>query len=143
MLVVEAVWAAAAELGVAEVRDSAEDRRNPAGGPTHIVLDLPKGAGSVGRVGQRAQQLAHEVAAAVVKPGDFAGIAHCVLRGVLAEAGRASGLGHGPKLPVAFNSTAESRVADYCGQRLAVYELTRPGAGARLGGRHDFGRGSG
>jgi hypothetical protein len=29
------------------------------------------------------------------------------------------------------------------GQRLAVYELTRPRADARLGGRHDFGRGSG
>jgi len=29
------------------------------------------------------------------------------------------------------------------GRRLAVYELTRPRAGARLGGWHDFGRGSG
>jgi hypothetical protein len=29
------------------------------------------------------------------------------------------------------------------GQRLAVYELTRPRADARLGGRHDFGPGSG
>jgi hypothetical protein len=29
------------------------------------------------------------------------------------------------------------------GQRLAVYELTRPGADARLAGRHDFGPGAG
>jgi phage shock protein PspC (stress-responsive transcriptional regulator) len=88
-LVVEVVRAAPAELGVAQVGDTAEHGRDPAARPADRILDLREGAGLIGRVGQRVQQLAHEVAAAVVEAGDIPGSAHRVLRRVLAAtAGR-------------------------------------------------------
>jgi hypothetical protein len=49
------------------------------------------------------------------------------------EVGERFGIPHGP--------CAELRTPG--GQRLAVYQLTRPGADARLAGRHDFGPGEG
>ena len=99
MLVKEAVGAAAAELGVAQVGYAAEHGRDPAVRPSQLVLDLREAAGPIGRGGQRVQQLAHEVTAAVMEAGDLAGIIHGVMRRVLGETGRDPGARHRPKLP--------------------------------------------
>jgi len=81
--VVEAVGAAAFELGVAEVGDTAEHGGDPASRPPERVLDLGERPRLVGRVGQSVQQLAHEVAAAVVEALDLAGVIHRVMRRML------------------------------------------------------------
>jgi hypothetical protein len=79
----QAVWATAPELGLPQVGDTAEHRRYPSPRPSHRVLDLGKGAGPVGRGGQRAEQLAHQGAATVVEALDFAGVLQGVVRCVL------------------------------------------------------------
>src|SRR3954468_1155469 len=56
-LVQEAIRPATAELGVAEVGDAAEHRRDPAPRPAHLVLDLREDARLVGRLGERVEQL--------------------------------------------------------------------------------------
>ena len=78
-----AVRAAAGELPMAQVRDAAEDRRDPPARPAHRILDLREGARAIRSVGEGVQQLAHEVAAAVVEARDLAGILHGVVRRVL------------------------------------------------------------
>jgi len=79
----EAVRPAAAELGVAQAGDPAEDRGDPATRPSDRVLDGGKGARPVRRLGQLPEELAHQVAAAVVEALDLARLGHRVLRGVL------------------------------------------------------------
>jgi hypothetical protein len=69
------------------VGHAAEDGGDAAAGPSHPVLDLPEGARPIGGAGQGVQQLAHEVAAAVVKEGDLAGLGHRVVRRVLGHPG--------------------------------------------------------
>ena len=54
------------------------------------------------------------------------------LQGAGVEVGARFGIPQGP--------CAELRAP--AGQRLAVYEVTRPGTDARLAGRHDFGPGA-
>jgi hypothetical protein len=51
------------------------------------------------------------------------------------------GLAVGARFSIPHGPCAELRTPG--GQRLAVYELTRPGADAHLAGRHDFGPGAG
>ena len=79
----EPVRPAAAELRLAQVRDAAEDGRDPAPGPADRVLDLREGSGVVRRGSQAAEQLAHERATAVMEPGDLVRLGHRVVRSVL------------------------------------------------------------
>jgi hypothetical protein len=65
------------------VGDAAEDGRDPAARPPDRVLDHRERARLVGRRGQRVEQLAHEVAAAVVEARDLVGVLHRVVRRVL------------------------------------------------------------
>ena len=79
-LVVEVVGATSAELGMSHVADAAEHRRNPAPRPSERVLDLGERARLVRRLGQLAEQRAHQVAGAVVEASDLAGVGQDVLR---------------------------------------------------------------
>lgn len=62
------------------------------------------------------------------------------LDAALAELNR-RGLAVGARFGIPHGPCAELRTPG--GQRLAVYELTRPGADAQLAGRRDFGPGAG
>jgi catechol 2,3-dioxygenase-like lactoylglutathione lyase family enzyme len=78
-----------------------------------------------------ADHLAGDAPVLVHRVSDFeATLAALERRGLELEA--RFGIPHGPC--AAFRAPG--------GQRLAVYELTRPGADARLAGRHDFGPGA-
>ena len=99
-LVQKAVGTPAAELGMTQVRDPAEDGRDAAAWPAHRVLDLRERSRPVGCLGQRVEQLSHEVAAAVVEGGDLVRLVHGVLRGVLDEVGQPCGARHSSTLPV-------------------------------------------
>ena len=80
----QAVGPAAAELRVTQVGHAAEDRGNSAAGPPDRILYRGKCARPVGPSGEVVEQLAHEIAAAVVKPLDLTGVLHGVLGGMLA-----------------------------------------------------------
>jgi catechol 2,3-dioxygenase-like lactoylglutathione lyase family enzyme len=78
-----------------------------------------------------AEHLEGDAPVLVYRVGDLdATIAELENRGLEVEA--RFGIPHGPC--AAFRAPG--------GQRLAIYELTRPGADAHLAGRHDFGPGS-
>ena len=79
----EVVGAPPLELDHAQAADATEDRRDPPVRPADRVLDLGEGARPVGRLGQAVQELAHEVAAAVVEARNLAGVDHRVRRRVL------------------------------------------------------------
>ena len=83
MLVEEAIGPAAAELRAAEVPDAAEHAGDSPARPSERVFDLREHAWVIRRGGERAQKLAHEVAAAVVETLDLVGIIHRVLSRVL------------------------------------------------------------
>ena len=83
-LVVEVVGPTPAELGMSHVADAAEHRRDPAPRPSERVLDLGERSRIVRRLGELAEQRAHQVAGAVVEASDLAGVGHDVLRSVLA-----------------------------------------------------------
>jgi hypothetical protein len=68
---------------VAQVMDAAEDRGDSPVRPADRVLDCWEGPRLAGRGGEAVEQLAHEVAAAVVKARDLVRIAHRVLRRML------------------------------------------------------------
>ena len=68
----EAVGTASAELGVAQVRDAAEHRGDPAPRPSDRVLDRRERPRLVRAPRERSEQLAHQVAAAVVEADDLA-----------------------------------------------------------------------
>src|ERR1035441_2093287 len=87
-VVQEAIGPAAPELGRAEMPDAAEDAGDSPARPRQRILNLGERARVIGRGGQRVQEFAHEVAAAVVKPLDLAGIIHRVLGSVLVDGGR-------------------------------------------------------
>jgi hypothetical protein len=80
---VEPIRAAAAELGLAQVEDAAEHRRDPPPRPADRVLDLRERPRAVGRLGELVEQLAHQVAAAVVEAGDLVRVDERVVRRVL------------------------------------------------------------
>jgi hypothetical protein len=80
---VQAVRAAAAELGLAQVEDAAEHRRDPPPRPADRSFYVGERARPVGRLGERVQQLAHQVAAAVVEAGDLVRVDQRVVRRVL------------------------------------------------------------
>ena len=66
-------------LGLAQTADAAEHGRDPPPRPAHLVLDLRERPRLIGPRGKGVEQLAHQVAAAVVEPLDLAGspIAFC------------------------------------------------------------------
>src|SRR3954447_16421434 len=82
---VEAVGAAAGELEVAHARCAAEHGSDAAVRPTERGLDDRERSGLSGRVGQRVEKRAHQVAGAVVEPGDLVRVVHGVVRRVLGE----------------------------------------------------------
>jgi hypothetical protein len=65
------------------MRDAAEDGGDPAVRPADRVLDLRERAGPVRSSSQLVEQLAHQVAAAVVEEGDLVGFGHGIPRRVL------------------------------------------------------------
>jgi hypothetical protein len=71
---------------VAQVRHATEHRGDSPARPPDRVLDVGKGARPVRLLGQLSEQLAHQVAAAVMEALDLPRLGHRVLRGVLAEA---------------------------------------------------------
>src|SRR5947209_16150551 len=83
--VVEAVGPAAAELPVAHAEDAAQHRRDAAAGPSNRVLDLGERARTAGCCRESVEQLAHQVAAAVVETGDLGWIAHDIPDSVLLD----------------------------------------------------------
>jgi hypothetical protein len=83
VLVEEAIGPAAAELRAAEVPDATEHAGDPPARPGERVFDLRERAWVIRRGGKRAQELAYQVAAAVVETLDLVGIIHRVLSRVL------------------------------------------------------------
>ena len=77
--------APAVELGRAQMPDAAEHAGDAPARPPQRVLDVGEGARVIGRCGKCVEQGAHEVAAAVVKPLDVAGVVHGVLGSVLGD----------------------------------------------------------
>jgi hypothetical protein len=82
---VEAIRPAPGELGLAQVEDAAEDGRDPAPRPADLILDLRERPGPIGRGGERVEQPAHQIAAAVVEALDLLDVVHRVMRRVLGE----------------------------------------------------------
>jgi hypothetical protein len=82
---VEVVRPASAEFRVAQMGDAAEHRRDPPARPSDRLLHLRERAGEVRHGGQAVEQLAHQIAAAVVEPRDVVGVGHDVLWCVLAR----------------------------------------------------------
>jgi TfoX/Sxy family transcriptional regulator of competence genes len=91
---VETVGAAAAELGVTQVRDPTEHGGDSPARPSDRVLGFGEGSRPAGCGRQLVEQLAHEIAAAVVEPGDLAAVLHGVLRCVLSGVGDHSGMAY-------------------------------------------------
>jgi len=89
VLVKEAIGPAAAELGGAQVPDAAEHAGDSPTWPGERVFDLRERARVIRRSGERAQEVAHEVAAAVVETLDLVGVVHRVVSRMLGEGERA------------------------------------------------------
>jgi hypothetical protein len=82
----EPVRPPAAELRLAQVRHAAEHRGDPPPGPDDRILDRSERPRTVRGGGQTVEQRSHQVAAAVVKAPDLAGIVHRVLGCMLWQA---------------------------------------------------------
>jgi hypothetical protein len=80
---VEAIRAPPGELRVAQLRHPTQHGGDPAARPSEHVLDQRERTRLIRRRGKAVEQLAHQVAAAVVERRDLARVVHRVLRRVL------------------------------------------------------------
>jgi len=83
------------KLGLAKMEDAAEYRRDPPAGPPDRILDHRKGTRLIWRLRERVQELAHQIAAAVIEARHLVVFEHRVV-GVVLE--RSSTVGHAAKI---------------------------------------------
>ena len=124
MRVLKVVRPAPAELAVAQTRNATENRRDPAPRPADRVLDLRKRARSIRSSGQPVQELAHQVAAAIIETLDLIGTVHRVLRRVLDERRTSVDARHPANIA---NPEAQTGPAIPCG-----YQRARCPSGTRM-----------
>jgi hypothetical protein len=87
-VVQETIWPTAAELSSTQMPNTTEHAGDSPARPRELVLDLRERAWVIRCGGERDQERAHEVAAAVVETLDLVGIVHCVVSRVLDEGER-------------------------------------------------------
>ena len=92
--VVEAIRPAPGELGLAQVKDAAENRCDPPPRPADLVLDLGERSRAVRCVRQGLEQRSHQLTAAVVKALDLVGVGHRIVGRMLVKRRRSAAALH-------------------------------------------------
>src|SRR5437588_12810156 len=98
--------------------DAAEHRGDPPVRPPERILDTGEGAWPAGRHRRLVQQLAHEVAAAVVEPRDLVRMVHGVLGDVLSGEPDAGAGGHGAVRELTQGPRSAPRVKELHGSHM-------------------------